>query len=208
MRCSAQRAGARRFRAQYARERLGLGRWRERGLRVGRGEGRDPETDIVGLSCGGGNGSTNCEHCGRRDRAERRVSARGGMGCRIDGRPRPVGGHLLFAARRRSSLDLVTQERQANRQHLAAQQQRSDESDEREFHASCGIYYDAVGGVMPPQPVGVGIGSSRRNRRRSSRQPSVEESFGTAHTRRSARTRWLASFRSICVCSGGRSGSP
>jgi len=35
-----------------------------------------------------------------------------------------------MAARRRCSLDLVTKERQAGRQYLAAQQQRSDESTE------------------------------------------------------------------------------
>src|SRR2546426_7095509 len=60
---------ARRARAHYAWERLGLGRWRERCLWVGGGEGRDPETDNVGLSCGGGNGSTNGDHYRRRDRA-------------------------------------------------------------------------------------------------------------------------------------------
>jgi len=95
-------------------------------LWVGRGEGGDPETDKVGLSCEGGNGSTKRDHGGRRDRAERWVRARGSVGHRTDGRPGPVGGHLLLAARRRSSLNLVTQQRQANWQHLAAQQQRGD----------------------------------------------------------------------------------
>src|SRR5437867_364082 len=116
----------RRVRAHYAWERLGLGRWRERCLWVGRGEGRDPETDHVGLSCGGGNGSTKRDDGGRHDRAERCIDARGSVGRRSDGWPRPVGSHLLPAARRRSSLNLVTQQRQANRQHLAAQQQRGD----------------------------------------------------------------------------------
>jgi len=143
-------------------------------LWIGRGEGRDPETDNVGLSCGGGNGSTKRDHCGRRDRAERRVSTRGSVGHRTDGRPRPVGRHLLLAARRRSSLDLVTQQRQANRQHLAAQQQRGDESDEREFHARSGIYYGAVGVVTPSQSAKAGIGSTHRSRRRSNPQAWAE----------------------------------
>jgi len=51
MKNSAQRADARRFRAEYARERLGLGRWRERGLRVSRGERCNAEADDVRLSC-------------------------------------------------------------------------------------------------------------------------------------------------------------
>src|SRR6266704_1846337 len=127
----AERAGARAVVSgasghTYAWERLGLGRWRERCFWVGGGEGRDPETDNVGLSCGGGNGSTKRDHCGRCDRAERRVSARASVAYRTDRRPRPVRGHLLLAARRRSSLDLVTQQRQANRQRLAGQQQRGD----------------------------------------------------------------------------------
>ena len=204
---SPRRCG-RRVRAHYAWERLGLRRWRERCLWVGRGEGRDPETDNVGLSCGGGSGSTNCDHCGRRDRAERRVSARGGMGCRTDGRPRPVGGHLLLAVRRRPSLDLVTQQRQANGQHLAGQQQRGDESDEGEFHARCAIYYDAFWVVTPSQSVGVGIGSIHRSRRRSSRQVSAGEPFGMPRTRRSERRRSLAWSPSSCGRSAGRSGSP
>src|SRR5439155_11283369 len=105
------RRSRRRVGAHYAWERLGLGRWRERCLWVGGGEVRDPETDNVGLSCGGGNGSTKRDHCGRCDRAERRIGARGHVCHRTDGRPRPVGGHLLLAARGRSSFDLVTQQR-------------------------------------------------------------------------------------------------
>src|SRR2546425_12336730 len=101
---SPRRCG-RRVRAHYAWERLGLGRWRERSLWVGRGEGRDPEADNVGLSCGGGNGSTKRDHCGRCDRTERCIGARGTVGRCSDGRPRRVGGHLLLAARRRCSLD-------------------------------------------------------------------------------------------------------
>src|SRR5947207_11465947 len=46
------RGGARRVRTHYAWERLGLGRWRERGLRIGRRERRYAETDDVGFSCG------------------------------------------------------------------------------------------------------------------------------------------------------------
>src|SRR6266705_6020957 len=116
----AERAGARAVVSgasghTYAWERLGLGRWRERCFWVGGGEDRDPETDNVGLSCGGGNGSTKRDHCGRCDRAERRVSARGSVGHRSDGRPRRVGRHLLLAVRWRSSLHLLTQQRQANR---------------------------------------------------------------------------------------------
>jgi len=95
-------------------------------LRIGRGEGRDSETDNVGLSCGGGNGSTKRDHCGRRDRAERWIGARGSVGRRGDDPPRHVGRHLLVAVRRRRPLDLVTQQRQAYRQHLAGQQQRGD----------------------------------------------------------------------------------
>ncbi len=177
-------------------------------MRIGRREGRDPETDDVGLSCGGGNGSTKRDHCGRCDRAERRVGARGSVGHRTDGRPRPVGRHLLLAVGRRSSLDPVAQQRQANRRHLAAQQQRGDESHEREFHARTGIYYSAVGVVMPPQPAGAGIGSSRRNRRRSSPRAWAEGSFGMLSTRRSARRRSLAWSQSFCGRSAGRSGSP
>ncbi len=101
--------GARRGTLRW--ERLGLGRWRKRCLWVGRGEGRDPEADSVGLSCRDGNRSTKGDHCGRRDRAERRVGARGSVGHCTDGRPRPRRSHLLLAACRRSSLDLVTQQR-------------------------------------------------------------------------------------------------
>src|SRR2546426_9823824 len=61
---SPRRCG-RRVRAHYVWERLGLGRWRERCLWIGRGEGRDPQTDNVGLSCGGGNGSTKRDDGGR-----------------------------------------------------------------------------------------------------------------------------------------------
>src|SRR6266705_304008 len=199
----AERAGARAVVSgasghTYAWERLGLGRWRERCFWVGGGEGRDPETDNVGLSCGGGNGSTKRDHCGRCDRAERRVSARASVAYRTDRRPRPVRGHLLLAARRRCSLDLVAQQRQANRQHLAAQQQRGDESDECEFHARSGIYYDAVSVVTTPQFAEAGIGSSRTSRRRSSRQVSAKEPFGMPSTHRSARRRWLAWSQSSC----------
>jgi len=48
------------------------------------------------------------------------------MGGRIDDWPRRVGRHLLLAVRRRCSLDLATQQRQGDRQGLAAQQQRGD----------------------------------------------------------------------------------
>jgi hypothetical protein len=129
------RRSRQRVRAHYVWERLGLGRRRERRLRVGRGERRNAEADSVGFSCGNGNGSTKRDNGSRRGGTERGISARGSVGRRIDDRRRRVGRHLLVAVRRRCSLDLVTQQRQTHRQHLAAQQQRSDESDECEFHA-------------------------------------------------------------------------
>src|SRR2546422_8012867 len=109
----AERAGARavferRVRADYAWERLGLGRWRERCLWVGRREGRDPEAGNAGLLCGDGSCSAKRNHGGRRDRAERRIGARGSVGRRSDGRPVRVGRHLLLAVLGRCSLDLVT----------------------------------------------------------------------------------------------------
>src|SRR5882672_4377240 len=67
----AKRAGARacgrRVRVHYVWERLGLGRRRERRLRVGRREGRNAEADNVGFSYGNGNASTqrnNSSRCG------------------------------------------------------------------------------------------------------------------------------------------------
>ena len=70
------------------------------------------------------------------------------MARRIDDRPRRVGRHLLLAVRRRSSLNLVTQQRQANRQHLAAQQQRGDYSDDRDLHMCSSIYSWPLSVVM------------------------------------------------------------
>src|SRR5207237_7380942 len=71
---SPRRCG-RRVRAHYAWKRLGLGRWRERCLWVGGGEGRDPETDNVGLSCGGGNGGWTLAPADPQDRESTRLNS-------------------------------------------------------------------------------------------------------------------------------------
>jgi len=95
-------------------------------LWVGRGERRDPKANKVGFPHRNGTGSAKRNNCGRGDRAEPRIGARGRVGRGSDGRPVGVRRHLSLAARWRGSLDLVAQQRQANRQHLAAQQQRGD----------------------------------------------------------------------------------
>src|SRR5205823_454573 len=65
----AERAGARacerRVRAHYVWERLGLGRWRERCLWVGRGERRDPKANKVGFPHRNGTGPAKRNNCGR-----------------------------------------------------------------------------------------------------------------------------------------------
>ncbi len=78
----------------------------------------------------------------------------------------------------------------------------------RESFMRSGIYYDAVSLVTTPQSAEAGIGSSRRNRRRSSPRASAGELFGIRNTRRSAGRRSLAWSPSSCGRNAGRSGSP
>ncbi len=61
------------------------------------------------------------------------------MGRRVDDGSKRVGRHLLVTVARRCLLDLITQQEEANRQQLAGQHERRDESDERKFHARSGI---------------------------------------------------------------------
>jgi len=53
-------------------------------------------------------------------------------------------------------LDLTTQQRQAKRHHLSAQQQRGNEPDECEFHTRSAIYYYAVDKGMLPHAAEAG----------------------------------------------------
>src|SRR2546422_7087626 len=74
------RRSRRRVRAHYAWERLGLGRWRERCLWVGRNERGKTERDGVRLSSRDGDPRIQREHRACCNRAERRISAGGTVG--------------------------------------------------------------------------------------------------------------------------------
>lgn len=135
-------------------------------MRIGRDERREPEGYEMRFAAGNESCSAKRNNRGRRGCAERGIGARRSVGRRSDDRRRRVGRHLLVAIRWRS-LDLVTQQRQADRHHLAAQQQGSDESDKGNFHAGSGIYSDTPSIVTPVLPAEAGIGSIHMSRRRS-----------------------------------------
>src|SRR3989442_14281612 len=89
------RRNSRRVRAHYSWARLGLGRRRERRLRVGRDERREAEGYEMRFSGGNGNRSAKRNNGGLGGGAKRRIGGRGRGGWRRDDPPRPGGSHLV-----------------------------------------------------------------------------------------------------------------
>src|SRR3989442_4975423 len=91
------RRSSRRVKAHDHWARLGLGRRRERRLRIGGGDRREAESYEMRFSGGNGNRSAKRNNGVRSGRTERGIGARGSVGRRTDDPPRRVGGHLLVA---------------------------------------------------------------------------------------------------------------